>query len=144
MPIDRLSFMKRFILLLLIATTIILGFVSCSKPIEFKVHINNNTSYTIDILEFSGSISGPAISIPPMSSSESFYITYTESFNDLIEEPECLISISKYTGPNGTKTNTIWRYFKINEFSTSEDNAISIQLDPLSFYENDIFQFITN
>jgi hypothetical protein len=136
--------MKRILKLLLICVVIVLGIGSCSKPIDYKIQVVNNTPYTINKLEFGGSVDGPVISIPPMKPSESFYITYNERVKDMIEEPESLISITSYSDENNTYTNTIWRYFKINEFNPNENNVISIQLDPLSFYEHDIFKFITN
>ncbi|MDX9892253.1 MAG: hypothetical protein RBS29_07145 [Bacteroidales bacterium] len=136
--------MKKIIITISISVALLFLLFSCSKPIDYQIQIVNNTLYTIDKLEFGGSISGPVISVPPMSTSEAFHITYDEGFRDVMGDPEYLISITQYSDENGTYNNNMWRFFPLNEANPKTNNVISVQIDPQTFYAYDIFKFFLN
>lgn len=136
--------MKVKIMFICISITLMMSLFSCSDPVDYQIQIVNNTTYRIDKLEFSGSLTGPVVSIEPMSTSEPFNITYDEDFGDVIGNPEYLISITQYSDENGTYTNSMWRFFSLNQAKPGQTNVISVQLDPMSIFEHDIFQFIIN
>ena len=79
-----------------------------------------------------------------MSTSEPFHVTYTESFGDVMGEPEYLISVTQYSNESNIFENTVWRVFPLGQGNPKTNNVISIQLDPTVFYEHDIFEFIMN
>ena len=136
--------MKKNIGLIFVGILLIFSLFSCSDPIDYQIQIVNNTPYRIDKLEFGGSLSGPVISIEPMSTSEPFHVTYTESFGDVLGEPEYLIAVTQYSNESNIFENTVWRFFPLGQGNPKQNNVISIQLGPTVFYEHDIFEFIMN
>lgn len=136
--------MKRIFGLIFVGILLLFSLFSCSDPIDYQIQVVNNTSYRIDKLEFGGSVSGPVISIEPMSTSEPIHVTYTETFGDVMGEPEYLISVTQYSNESNIFENTVWRFFPLGQGNPKSNNVISIQLDPTVFYEHDIFEFILN
>ncbi len=136
--------MKRNIGLIFVGILLLFSLFSCSDPIDYPIQIVNNTPYRIDKLEFGGSLSGPVISIEPMSTSEQIHVTYTESFGDVMGDPEYLISVTQYSNESNTFENDIWRFFALGQGNPKTNNVISIELAPMVFYDNDIFEFIMN
>lgn len=136
--------MKRIIGLITVGVLLIFCLFSCSDPIDYQIQVVNNTPYRIDKLEFGGSISGPVISIEPMSTSEPFHITYNETFSDAMGDPEYLIAVTQYSMESNVFENGVWRFFPLGEGNPKLNNVISIELDPMLFYEHDIFKFIMN
>ena len=136
--------MKKSIGLIFVGILLIFSLFSCSDPIDYQIQIVNNTPYRIDKLEFGGSLSGPVVSVEPMSTSEPIHVTYNETFSDVMGEPEYLIAVTQYSMESNNFENSIWRFFPLGQGNPKTNNVISIELDPTVFYEHDIFEFIMN